>query len=107
MDSRCAASDRPYTIAPFVQANIVQVLCHFQGSSGVLGIAPCSELLPARCAKKVRAFSLLVSTLHVWPLPMKCVDDNPNDDAKEASFDEEGTDPKVNRLHIESLEKGS
>ena len=32
---------------------------------------------------------------------MKCVDDDSDDDAKEASLDEEGKAPQVQRLHIE------
>ena len=97
-----AASGRPYEHAPRVQAKVVQVFCHSQGSFGLFGKAPCSNLLPAHRTKKVSTLGTILSILHVRPLPMKRVDDDSNDDAKEASLDEEGKAPQVKRLHAES-----
>ncbi len=45
---------------------------------------------------------MTVTTLHAEPLPVKGVDDDANDDAKEAGFDEERKAPQVQRLHVES-----
>ena len=48
---------------------------------------------------------MTLSILHAEPLPMKGVDDDTNNDAKEAGFDEEGKAPQVKRLHIERRER--
>ena len=100
MDLKRAASGRPYEHAPLVQAKAVQVLCHFQGSFSLPDKAPCSDFLSAHCAEKVSAFSMTVSNF-ARPLPMESVNDDSNDDAKEASLDEEGKAPQVKRLHVE------
>ena len=50
---------------------------------------------------------MTVSALHVRAPPMKCVNDDSNDDAKEASLDEEGEAPQVKRLHVERHEGAS